>query len=594
MDQQHHSKQLLDTIRERSDLLAIASEYLSLKKTGQNYTGLCPFHEEKTASFNINPAKQFFHCFGCGTGGDIFQFVSKIEGLSFPETLRRLAEKAGIPLPSYDSPKAMQARSEAEEIYHANAAAADYFHHNLITHPEGEAARNYLALRGLSSATIRDFSIGYALSGWDQLLKTLRKKFSPGILEKAGLISKRGDGAQSGAGHFDRFRNRVLFPIRNPQGKVVGFGGRVLGEGEPKYLNTAETPVFKKSDILYALDRQKIAGQPLVIVEGYLDVITAIQSGIPNVVATLGTALTPAHLRLARRFSEKIVLVFDGDAAGIRAALRTAPLLIDEEKPVEIVSLPSGKDPDTFIRNLGKPAFLAALTQASPVMDFCITQSIQATPAKTVADKMGIIRQIVPFIHRLRSQVEKSHYLKVLSDRLILREEDVRAEYARLTQKETTGVSKSKQSPAVQQNTRLPHDEESILMLLIQGLLAPDVLNEQLSLEDFTHPLIRTVMSAYWHPEEKIWRMPEPSPRMTDVPAQALVSRLAVAEVDTEQAKQIETDCLRMLRKKKIDRTRNEIEHQLKQVAGNLEAEHLLKKKIMDLYRASSSLTMSH
>jgi len=593
LDQQLHSNQVVETVREHSDLLSIVSEYLTLKKAGQNYTGLCPFHEEKTASFNVNPAKQYFHCFGCGAGGDVFQFISKIEGLSFPETLRRLAEKAGVPLPVRDNPQAAKARSEAEEIYRANAAAADYFHRNLLTHSEGLAARAYLETRGLRSETMHDFSIGYALTAWDGLLKTLTKKFPPLILEKAGLISKRDERGQSGAGYFDRFRNRVLFPIRNPQGKVLGFGGRVLGEGEPKYLNTAETAVFKKSEILFALDRQKVVGQPLVIVEGYLDVITAVQAGIPNVVATLGTALTTAHLRLARRYAEEIVIVFDGDAAGIRAALRTAPLLLDEEMPVGVVTLPSGKDPDTFIRNNGKAAFLTALAEADTVMDFCIAQSIQAVSPKTAADKTGVIRQLVPFIRRLRSQVEKSDALSVLSDKLLLRERDVRAEYVRLVRQEKKGAPKPTPDGVVRREERLPHDQESLLMLLVQGLLEPQVLNGQLCLEDFTHPLIQRIMSAYWDAEGEKWRVPEVSRHQADASAQSLLSRLAIAEVGTGQAKQIETDCLRMLRKKKIDRARNEIEHQLKQVAGDLEAEHLLKKKIMDLYRASSSLTLS-
>lgn len=596
MDQHYYSNQVVETVRERSDLLTIASEYLTLKKSGQNYSGLCPFHEEKTASFNINPAKQFFHCFGCGTGGDVFKFISQIEGLSFPEALRQLAEKAGVSLPVHDSPQAVQTRSEAEEIYQANAAAAEYFHHNLMTRPEGAIARAYLETRGLLNETIREFSVGYALTAWDDLLKTLTKKFSPLILEKAGLVSRREDRGQNGAGHFDRFRNRVLFPIRNPQGKVVGFGGRVLGEGEPKYLNTAETPVFRKSEILFALDRQKVVGQPLVIVEGYLDVITAVQSGVPNVVATLGTALTAAHLRLARRLSEKIVIVFDGDVAGIRAALRTAPLLMDEEMSVDIVTLPPGVDPDTFIREKGKAAFLSTLAGASSVIDFCIVQSILAASPKTVADKMGVIRQVVPFVYRLRSEVEKSDALRVLTDRLLLRETDVRAEYVRLARQEKKTSLKQKQEVRGKQVERLPHDQETLLTLLIQGLLEPEALNGKLHLEDFTHPLIQRVVSSYWCAETEAWHpSDEAHIYPSDASVQLLISRLSVVDaVDREQVSQIGTDCINMLQKKKIDRARNEIEHQLKQVAEDLESKSLLRKKLHVLSTELSKLTVSH
>ncbi len=596
MDQYTYSNQVLEAVRERSDLLSIASEYLSLKKSGQNYSGLCPFHEEKTASFNINPIKQFFHCFGCGAGGDVFQFVSQIEGLSFPETLRQLAERADVSLVVDDNPKAAQARSEGEEIYRANATAAEHFHRNLILKPEGASARTYLETRGLSDETIRDFSVGYALSTWDDLLKKLRSTFSPLILEKAGLISKRAERGQKDAGHFDRFRDRVMFPIRNPQGKVLGFGGRVFGEGEPKYLNTAETPVFRKSEILFGLDRPKVVGQPLVIVEGYLDVITAIQAGIPNVVATLGTALTGAHLRLARRHAEKIVIVFDGDAAGVRAALRTLPLLIDEEMPVGIVTLPSGVDPDTFIRENGKAAFLLVLARASSIMDFCIAQSILPTSPKTVNDKMAVIRQVMPFIRRLHSEVEKSDGLRMLSDRLLLRETDVRSEYLRLARQEKKSPLKPSVENAEKQVEALPHDQETLLILLLQGLLEPEELNGKLRLDDFTHPLVQQVISSYWYAEHETWSGPDEAHlRILDASAQSLVSRLTVIDVlDLECISQIEADCVNMLQKKKIDRIRSKIEHQLKQVTGDLEAAKVLKKKIMDLSRASSNLTVSH
>ncbi|MEC4677903.1 MAG: DNA primase [Nitrospirota bacterium] len=596
MDQHIYSNQVLETVRERSDLLSIASEYLTLKKSGQNYSGLCPFHEEKTASFNINPIKQFFHCFGCGAGGDVFQFVSQIEGLSFPETLRQLAERADVSLVVDDSPKAAQARSETAEIYRANAAAAEHFHRNLISKPEGASARTYLETRGLSNETIGDFSVGYALSTWDDLVKQLRAAFSPSILEKAGLISKRAERAQKDSGHFDRFRDRVMFPIRNPQGKVLGFGGRVFGEGEPKYLNTAETPVFRKSEILFGLDRPKVAGQPLVIVEGYLDVITAIQEGIPNVVATLGTALTRAHLRLARRHGEKIVIVFDGDTAGIRAALRTAPLLIDEEMSVGIVTLPSGVDPDVFIRENGKAAFLLALAKASSIMDFCIAQSILSTSPKTVSDKMAVIRQVLPFVRRLHSEVEKSDALRILSDRLLLRETDVRFEYLRLARQEKKSPLKPSVENVEKQVEALPHDQETLLILLLQGLLEPEALNGKLRLDDFTHPLIQRVISSYWSAENEAWcGSDETHLRTLDASAQSLLSRLTVIDVlDLECVAQIGADCINMLQKKKIGRRRSEIEHQLKKVSGDLEAAKVLKKKIMDLSRASSNLTVSH
>ncbi|MDC4202867.1 MAG: DNA primase [Candidatus Manganitrophus sp.] len=349
------SDQLVETIRDRSDLVSVVSEYLTLKKAGQNFTGLCPFHTEKTPSFSVNPSKQFFHCFGCGVGGDVFQFVMKVEGVAFPEALRRLAGKAGVALPEAGpDERESPARREAAQIYELNEAAAAYFHRNLIERPEGAFCRDYLKGRGITAETIKAFSVGFALPRRDDLLKQLGKQFSRSLLEKAGLTSRR-EGAQGEDGLFDRFRNRVLFPIRNLQGRVVGFGGRVLDDTQPKYLNTPETPVFTKGKHLFALDRAKGAGiNALIIVEGYFDVIAAHQAGIPNAVGTMGTALTQDHLRLIRRISEKVLLIFDPDEAGARAALRTAPLLIEEGISAKVISLPSGEDPDLFIRKEGE------------------------------------------------------------------------------------------------------------------------------------------------------------------------------------------------------------------------------------------------
>lgn len=599
MAQKSISNHLIDTIRERSDLVAIVSEHLSLKKTGQNYTGFCPFHEERTPSFVVNPIRQFFHCFGCGEGGDVFHFVEKMEGASFPEALRALADRGGIPLPAEDHPlQASGSRTEAEKIYKVNEAATAYFHHNLLNRPEGAPALAYLKARGIGLETIRDFSIGFALPRWDHLLKTLGKQFSSTRLEKAGLISRKADASPSShekSAGFDRFRNRVLFPIRTRQGKVAGFGGRVLDDGMPKYLNTSETAVFTKGKILFGLDRAKGLGDdPLIIVEGYLDVITAAQTGIPNLAATLGTALTESHLRLIRRFSEKMMLVFDGDEAGIRAALRTAPLLIEHEVSARIVTLPPGKDPDLLIRETGKAAFLTELEKGKPVIDFAIAQSLKNTSLRRIEDKMRVIRQIAPLIHRLKSQVEKSHYLKVLSDTLLLREEDLRTEFARLTQQEKITRSKIKPEGTTEKMDRLPEEQETILMLLIQGHLEPEALNEGLHLEDFTHPILNAVISHYWDAATNQWRKPEHTINKTDPASQALISRLSVSEVSEEQVKRIENDCIKMLRKKRIDRERSRIEFQLKQVAGNLEAENVLKKKIIDLYRESSHLAASH
>ena len=594
--------QFIETIREQSDLVSIVSEYLSLKKAGQNYTALCPFHQEKTPSFSVNPVKQFFHCFGCGVGGDVFHFLEKIEGLSFSEALQRLAERGGISLPAMENQRRRTGRSESDEIYRLNEAAAAYFHHNLLKRPEGARALSYLEGRGITIAAMKKFSIGYALPGWDHFLKAVGKRFSTSLLEKSGLVSRKshpGISEESG-GCYDRFRNRILFPIHTMQGKVAGFGGRVLDDAMPKYLNTPETSVFTKRKHLYGLNHVKRKGlNPLIIVEGYLDVVVASQSGVPNVVATLGTALTEDHLALIRRIGEKIVLIFDGDEAGIRAAIRAVPLLIDQRLSSAIVSLPPGKDPDTFLQEEGKEAFLHKVENSQSVIDFSITQMIRQFSDKSIDGKIKIIEQVAPLIERLPSPVERSHYLKSLSELLFIREKDVLAEYRRFSKKKRGHALKSNTTGQQKMESRFPEEQEMILTLLIQDCLDPEELNGKLGLKDFTNATIQGLMSHYWDDETAQWvRSSIFFEDLTDEEKKTL-SRLSVAEINREQVEQRATrDYICMLRSKKLDRQKSELDKELKRVEkkGDLEAVNRLSLeiiKIIDLKRAESQFTLS-
>lgn len=588
------SDQLVETIRDRSDLVSVVSEYLTLKKAGQNFTGLCPFHTEKTPSFSVNPSKQFFHCFGCGVGGDVFQFVMKVEGVAFPEALRRLAGKAGVALPEAGpDERESPARREAAQIYELNEAAAAYFHRNLIERPEGAFCRDYLKGRGITAETIKAFSVGFALPRRDDLLKQLGKQFSRSLLEKAGLTSRR-EGAQGEEGLFDRFRNRVLFPIRNLQGRVVGFGGRVLDDTQPKYLNTPETPVFTKGKHLFALDRAKGAGiNALIIVEGYFDVIAAHQAGIPNAVGTMGTALTQDHLRLIRRISEKVLLIFDPDEAGARAALRTAPLLIEEGISAKVISLPSGEDPDLFIRKEGKAGFLKKLEEGKTPIDFAIFKMTEASALKSVDDKIKVTEEIFPLIERLKNKVEQSHYLKRLSDVLRIEERDLRAEFSSRTRKNKKEVSPGRPAPVAE--SKLPHDEETIASLLLQSQIDPSALADQLDLEDFTDPQIRGILSHFWNREEGRWFSPS---RLNEIeaPLLTLYSRLSVRENRYENVQQTARDYILSLRAKRLRRESSEIESKIKlaERGGDFSLMKSLQQHFLKLRKELSHLTLSH
>ncbi|MDH4162273.1 MAG: DNA primase, partial [Nitrospirota bacterium] len=333
-----YTDDVIGRVRDSVDIQDLISGYVTLKRTGKNWTGLCPFHNEKTPSFSVNPDKQIFHCFGCGVGGDAFKFLELQEGLNFPEAVKKLADRAGITLPE-NRPRAenKQHDEERKKLLAVMAEAGAYFRRELEG-PAGSAARAYLAKRGVSDAIVAEFGIGWSRPEWDGLLRHLKQKgHSAQVLEKAGLVVKRSEGE----GHYDRFRGRIIFPIRDISGNVIAFGGRVMDDSLPKYLNSPETPLYSKSNVLFCLDQAKEHGRKLkyfIIVEGYLDAIACHQYGAKNAVATLGTALTDGHLRLLKRFAPNLVLIFDPDPAGIKAALRGFDLLAGSGMKVNVVT----------------------------------------------------------------------------------------------------------------------------------------------------------------------------------------------------------------------------------------------------------------
>jgi DNA primase len=343
-------QEIIEQVKDRTDILDVVSGYVTLSKAGQNFKGLCPFHSEKSPSFMVSPSRQIFHCFGCGTGGNAFTFVMKMEGTSFPETVRELARKAGIAVPeAAQGTRPSQDAGNREKLEQLNETAQAWFAHNLAQAEAGREARLYLKERGMFEDTLEAFGFGYAPESWDGLLKHLLKTgYTLPDLLAAGLITTKegaGRNPKDASGYYDKFRGRVMFPIRDLRRKVIGFGGRILGEGMPKYLNSPETPLFSKSRALYLLEKAREAAgktETLIIVEGYFDAIALHQAGITNVVATLGTALTPDHIRIIRRYATKAVLLFDPDEAGVRAALRTLDLFVDSGLGVKVRTRSSG------------------------------------------------------------------------------------------------------------------------------------------------------------------------------------------------------------------------------------------------------------
>ncbi|MGD0922587.1 MAG: DNA primase, partial [Terriglobia bacterium] len=367
----------VDEVRAAADIVKVVGDYVKLRKAGANFMGLCPFHQEKTPSFAVHPTKQIFHCFGCGVGGDVFKFVMLIENLSFPEALHRIAEKVGVHLRESSRDEASDANArERTTLYKIHEVAAKFFASQLGATAEGRTARAYLADRGLSDEVVGRFRLGYAPGDGQALTRWLLDAgFKPDTFERSGLVLRDAEGKR----HYDRFRRRVIFPIANESGKVVAFGGRALGDDQPKYLNSPETPIYTKGRVLYHLDRAGPAIRKLdyaILVEGYMDCIAVASAGVENVVATCGTSLTEGQIRLLSRYSRRVVVNYDPDSAGVAATERSLNLLLEEGFEAKVLALPGGLDPDLFIRRQGAAAYRDRLAGSPTYLDYLTERAV--------------------------------------------------------------------------------------------------------------------------------------------------------------------------------------------------------------------------
>src|SRR5438034_824164 len=371
-----------DRVKQQADIVRVVGEYVRLKKSGQNFTGLCPFHAEKSPSFAVHPTKQIYHCFGCGVGGDVFKFVMEMEKCAFPEAIRIVAEKCGIAVPRQKerSPEERKENQQRALLVEMHREAQTFFAKQLEATLEGKAAQAYLEDRGLDKEAMTRFGIGYAPSGGDVLLRHLKPQCNETLLVESGLVSRD----QSGGRLFDRFRRRITFPISNESGKIVAFGARALGDDMPKYLNSPETPIYSKSNVLYHMDRAKDAlrrSDFAILVEGYMDAIAVARAGISNVVASCGTSLAEPQIKLLGRFTRRVIVNYDPDTAGQTATERSLALLLEHDFEVRVLALPpvgnKKADPDLFIREMGAEAYLKLLKEAPPYVDYLIARAPQ-------------------------------------------------------------------------------------------------------------------------------------------------------------------------------------------------------------------------
>ena len=404
----------VEAVRGAADIVRVVSDYVPLRPAGTRLKGLCPFHQEKTPSFSVDPRNHLFYCFGCQTGGDLFKFVMLYERVAFPEALEMLAHRFGVPIPSRTG------RPSAEETaidrQHRLIGAAAAWFRSKLEGDVGRSCREYLDRRGLRSDTVQQLGLGYAPEGWDGVLRHLQSAgFKPDEIGRAGLVVPR----KTGDGFYDRFRDRLMFPIRDLLGRTIAFGGRTIGDGEPKYINSPETPTYIKGDHLYGLDQARDAIRRegfAIVVEGYLDLASLVQAGVAPVVASLGTAFTPAHARLLGRYTERVIVCYDGDTAGAKATTRSLDLLLERGLEVRVVELTGSKDPDEFVRAQGGAAYEDLVRQAPAYLEFLVRRETRTRDMDRLDEKVAAVNAVLPHIVKLASAVERAGWAGRLAD----------------------------------------------------------------------------------------------------------------------------------------------------------------------------------
>ncbi|MFA5118345.1 MAG: DNA primase [Candidatus Omnitrophota bacterium] len=593
----HIPETVLDTILSRTDIVELIGSSIPLKRAGRNFKGICPFHHEKTPSFVVSVDKQIYHCFGCGAGGNAFNFLVQYERLEFLEAVEILAQKAGIVLPEKQKQDPLHASLNAQ-LYKINGLALAFYEKNLEA-SSGKKAKEYLLKRGITDESLKAFKVGLALDSWDALLSHLRSHgISLSLMEKAGLILPR----QSGSGYYDRFRNRVIVPIFDIKDNVIAFGARLLPGTEnklkeddsPKYMNSPETPLYVKGRNLYglSLSREAIRKQDCaVVVEGYLDFMMPYQHGVRNIVASLGTALTDEQVRLIKRYTRNIVMVYDGDLAGEMATLRSLDLLIEEDMHVKVVSLPQGYDPDSFVRKFGAPDFQSKITDAENIFDYKMRMLKSRYPRTEVESKARISAEMLATIHKCKNEIVKSEYIKKLSQELDVLEESLLLELRKI--KEERPVSGGQAAGSRSQKTQpLPPTEKLLIQLLLEETTLIERVRDCIEIEDFQNEHAASIMGLLFSLtlDGKTIEPKSLVNQLKDEEITRLVCESScMPEVLQQDKEKVVNDCIQRLKMKRLVSRRHCLQKEIKaaQNSGNeaqiqklmREFQHLIQKR---------------
>jgi DNA primase len=560
------SEEKVSEIRDRASLLEVVSDYVSLKKAGKNYKGLCPFHSEKTPSFMVNEEKQIFHCFGCGEGGDVFTFLMKVAHLSFPQSIEELAKRYGVQLPSKEfSPAQKREMAKREALFQVNQIASEYFHDLLAVRREGGEARRYLSQREIKEEIVKEYRLGCSLDRWDGLVQHLReKKVSLELAWELGLIFPK-----KKEGWYDAFRGRIIFPIFDLHQRVVGFGGRVIREGEPKYYNSPESSIYHKGEILYGLHvarRYTPLKDCVIIAEGYFDLLTLHQHGLKHSVATLGTALTTQHIRTLRRYTRNLITVFDADPAGIQASLRSLPLFLEEEVSGKTILLPKGEDPDSFLRKGKTEELERGVAEAVPLIDFFFEHLMKTYDAKSIDGKVRIAEEGVALVSKIPDGIRKDFYLRTLAERLDLKE-SLLHEMVRPSSKRRGGVEEELKRPPVEKS--LPKSEEMLVRLMIHHPEWMVIISKEEILQEFESPQLRKMAEHLVSLYQKKGRLDiSEAVGSIEEGLKGKLREFCLHEGGLEGTDQekVLRDCIQKIRKKKLKRDESDLLKRIKEV----------------------------
>lgn len=485
-----YSDEIIEEIRSSNDIVDVISQYVTLKRSGRNYFGLCPFHKEKSPSFSVSPDKQIYHCFGCGVGGNVFHFLSKIENITFRESIEELAERAGITLPVLDSREDTKQMELKTKVYEINALAAQFYHENLYK-PSSKIAQEYIKKRKLDNKTLQSFLIGYS-GNFDELYQMLKQKgYTEEQMMASSMIVKSDRGR-----YLDRFRKRVMFPIQDVRGKIIAFGGRVLDDSKPKYMNSPETIVYSKGRHLFGMNLAKNSGsKKIIIVEGYMDAISLHQRGINNAVASLGTALTEAQGRLLRKYSEQVIIGYDADGAGQAATLRGLEILQNLGCDIRILQIEGAKDPDEFVVKYGPERFNLYVEKAISLIEYKVKMLKKELNIDNANDKIKFLNEIAKLLSKITNELEKEVYVEKIAKEYGISQEAIYAQINKLMYANQKGIKVLEKNTAVPVRKKVEQAEQLSAgtikreKMLIFLLIAPDYdgyhkINESITIED--------------------------------------------------------------------------------------------------------------